>query len=79
MAWMWKILNAVGPHTEHCINMAIRDRAELFHFVEGMSPVMARGKAVGEVHQEVKQLYKSGGAEAVRHTFRCVPKDVTGS
>lgn len=75
MAWMWSILNKVGPHTEDCISRAIRDRAEFFHDINGMSEFMARGKATAEVHKEVKEVYKRGGVEAVRQEFRCIPRE----
>jgi hypothetical protein len=75
MAWMWSILNKVGPHTSDCINREILDRAQFFHEVDGMSAIMARGKAAGEVNREVKEVYESGGVDAVRERFRCMRRE----
>ena len=69
MAWMWTIFREVGPDTELCIQREIRERAEFFELSYEMSPVMARGKAVGEVHREVKKRFREGGVDAVRQWY----------
>ena len=74
MPFMWSILRKLSAHTEHCVNLAIRDRAEFLQSISGFSAWRARSQAADEVYAEVKELFQEGGVEAVQQRFRCVPR-----